>query len=356
MKLLENKSTLIKLLSITLILINVLLISKFELLKSTLANVFSAIFLPIFISIILYYLLRPIIRYFVRLGLDKLSSIIVIYLVIIGLLVITSVNLFPVIKSQLIELSIKLPEISKSLLTQTERLVESTRFVSKDDLHSLVQSIDINKESIIALINDLSKSIIHLTMSLVMSPFIVFYLFKDEDDISNRFIKIFPQRFHDKLVKIIKEVDLKLSSYIQSQIVISIIVGLMFAILFNIIGLPYATLLGILGGLFNMIPYFGSMFIVAIILMFSITISPLMFIKTAICCVIEQTVEGRLVTPLILSKELEIHPITIMIVLLSANSIFGILGVFLAIPVYSIVKLIVVASFKEFKKRSDLYE
>jgi predicted PurR-regulated permease PerM len=83
---------------------------------------------------------------------------------------------------------------------------------------------------------------------------------------------------------------------------------------------------------------------------------PLMVIKVAIVFVIEQTIEGRFVSPLVLGSKLNIHPITILFVLLTSGKIFGFWGVLIGIPVYASAKVIVVYFYKWYRKISRLYE
>ena len=81
-----------------------------------------------------------------------------------------------------------------------------------------------------------------------------------------------------------------------------------------------------------------------------------MFIKVLIVFAVEQTIEGRFVSPLVLGSQLNIHPITILFVLLTSGSMFGIWGVFLVIPVYASAKVVIGAIFEWYKVVSGLYE
>lgn len=81
-----------------------------------------------------------------------------------------------------------------------------------------------------------------------------------------------------------------------------------------------------------------------------------MVIKVIVVFIIEQTIEGRFVSPLVLGSKLSIHPITIMFILLTAGSMFGVWGVFLGIPVYASLKVLVKEIFEWYKPVSGLYE
>ena len=130
----------------------------------------------------------------------------------------------------------------------------------------------------------------------------------------------------------------------------------MFSIMFSIIGLKYAVVIGISAGFLNLIPYLGSFLAMIPAFIIALVAGPLMVIKVAIVFVIEQTIEGRFVSPLVLGSKLNIHPITILFVLLTSGKIFGFWGVLIGIPVYASAKVIVVYFYKWYRKISRLYE
>ena len=81
-----------------------------------------------------------------------------------------------------------------------------------------------------------------------------------------------------------------------------------------------------------------------------------MFVKVAIVLMVENVIEGRFVQPQILGSNLEIHPITILVVLLGAGRLFGLTGVILAVPAYAVLKVIFTELFEIFRKNSSLYQ
>ena len=130
----------------------------------------------------------------------------------------------------------------------------------------------------------------------------------------------------------------------------------MFIIFFKIIGLRYAVTLGVTAGILNLIPYLGSFLAMLPALVLGLIAGPIMLLKVIVVFIVEQTIEGRFVSPLILGSQLNIHPINVLFVLLTAGSMFGIWGVLLGIPVYASAKVVIAAIFKWYKKVSGLYE
>ncbi|MEG2563663.1 MAG: AI-2E family transporter, partial [Lactococcus sp.] len=109
--------------------------------------------------------------------------------------------------------------------------------------------------------------------------------------------------------------------------------------------------------LFNLIPFLG--FYLAIIPAMIIGLAtggPIMLLKVLIVYIIEQTLEGRFVSPLVLGKQLSIHPITVLFVLLTAGKVFGLWGVLLGIPFYAAAKVIITHIYDWYREISELYQ
>lgn len=133
-------------------------------------------------------------------------------------------------------------------------------------------------------------------------------------------------------------------------------VAIMFIIGFSIIGLEYSVTLGIVAGFLNLIPYLGSFLAMIPAVFLGIVAGPLMLVKVIIVFIAEQTIEGRLISPLVLGNQLAIHPVTILLVLLTSGKLFGIVGVILGIPVYAAAKVIITHIFEWYTTISSLYE
>lgn len=120
--------------------------------------------------------------------------------------------------------------------------------------------------------------------------------------------------------------------------------------------MKYGLTLGILAGLLNLIPYLGSFLALVPSVVIAAFISPILLIKVLLVFAVEQTLEGRVVSPLVLGSKMSMYPVTTIIVLLASGKLFGLVGVIVGIPVYAIIKILVTHLFEWFKKVSGLYE
>lgn len=129
----------------------------------------------------------------------------------------------------------------------------------------------------------------------------------------------------------------------------------MFMIGFKIVGLEYSVTLGIFAGFMNLIPYLGSFLAMIPAVLIALATSPKMLVAVLIVFALEQFIEGRFVSPLVLGSQLDIHPVTIIFVLLTAGKLFGVVGVILGVPGYAAIKVVVTHIFEWYKTYSGLY-
>ena len=193
-------------------------------------------------------------------------------------------------------------------------------------------------------------------MSLITVPFILFYLLYEGEKLPKFILRIFPPRMRNEVGQVMKEMDKQVSSYILGQILVSICIGIMMTIGFLIIGLDYAFLLGILAMITSVVPYLGPAIAITPAVVIAIVTSPFMLVKLIIVWTVVQLIEGKFITPNIMGKSLSIHPITIIFVLLTAGSLFGVAGVILGIPGYALLKVLVTHLYTTFKKRYNRFE
>ncbi|KFN92359.1 AI-2E family transporter [Tetragenococcus muriaticus] len=147
----------------------------------------------------------------------------------------------------------------------------------------------------------------------------------------------------------------QVSSYIRGQLTVAFAVAILFMVGFSIIGLDYAITLGVIAGFLNLVPYVGSFLAMIPAIFLGIVGGPVLLIQVIIVFAIEQLIEGRLISPLVLGNQLAIHPVTILFVLLTAGNLFGFFGVVLGVPAYAALKVVITNIFNWYKTISGVY-
>jgi predicted PurR-regulated permease PerM len=184
----------------------------------------------------------------------------------------------------------------------------------------------------------------------------LFYLLRDGRRLPHYIAKFVPTRLREQSLEVMSEMNRQISSYIRGQIIVSFCIGMLLYVGYLVIGLDYSLVLAIFAACTSVVPYLGPVIAITPALIIAIVTSPIMLLKMVIVWTIVQLVEGKFISPQIMGKNLHIHPITILFVILTAGKLFGIVGIILAIPGYAILKVIVVHLFEWLRKRSRLYE
>ena len=361
-----NNKAVISLLIILLSLLIIQVFTKIAYLFSPITQFVNFIAFPIIATVILYYLVAPVINKLDQRGINKRISIIGLFIVIVLLIIWGVSYLVPIIQNQTRSFMDNLPGYLETL----ERMITETPFIpNAEELFPNISSYfeEFNLSVITEQINPIITStfgslsnvigtITQLATGLVMIPILLYYILVDGEKIPNTILYYIPNKYRVSARRILYRGNYQVSQYIRGQILVATIVGIMFGIGYTIIGLDYGVTLAVISGLLNVIPYLGSFIAVVPALIIGLLTSPLMFVKVFIVLVIEQTIEGRIVSPQILGNSMKIHPVTILLILVGVGHIFGLSGVILGVPGYAVIKVIVSELYDVFREQSGLYE
>lgn len=348
-----------------LVLINLFLFTKVGYVVRPVVSFVEVILLPMILTGLLYYLLNPVVDWLESLKLPRTVAISIVFVLIVILLVWGLGVAIPSIQEQIVSFARNVPNYIQNIESQVTELLEDDRF---SQFRPVVTDVmDQLNEQIISFAQTLSSSAVdwasglistasQIIVAILIMPFILFYLLRDGKSLKGHITKYLPTAYRYPVGKVLTDVNNQLSNYVRGQVTVAAIVAFIFSVLFSVIGLSYPVTLGILAGFLNLIPYLGSFLAMIPALILGMVVGPLMLVKVLIVFMVEQTIEGRFVTPLIIGSSLNIHPITILFVLLTSGQMYGVLGVLLGIPTYASIKVVLKALFEWYKQYSGLYE
>ncbi|CAL7959204.1 conserved membrane hypothetical protein [Alphaproteobacteria bacterium] len=192
---------------------------------------------------------------------------------------------------------------------------------------------------LIAGIGQSTEFALHLIVVNILTPFITFYVLRDIDKISENFMMIIPKHYHHSLTFWISEIDNVFIRFLHAQVLVASIWAVYYSVGFSVINLSPAIPLGILSGVMIFIPYLGVIIgfcTCCVVAVLQFGLSTKIYAITALF-MFGSVLDTAIVSPKIVGKKLGLHPLlTIFSLLLSAN-IFGILGMFLALPITVII-------------------
>lgn len=328
-----------------LILAGIILIQKLNILEILFD--FIKVIAPFFIGFVLAWLLRPlVIKLNEKTNNNTLSSTIV-FGVFVLILFILLYAFIPTIYNEVNELVGLLPGLVEKITNSINEFfgnmsnsgINLSDFKNKLLLNVTSIGAEWGRElpnTIIALIASLFSGIGTFVMGLIIG----IYLLIDYDNFCKNFRKIFPKRWQEDVKKLTKKMSLEVRKCVNGTFLVALMVLVCDSIGFTLIGLNAPILFGAFCGITDLIPYIGPYLGGAAAVIVGFTQDPLIGIGTLIICVIVQIVESYILQPVVMSKASNLHPIIIIISLLVFGHFFGILGMVLATPTLTILRVI----------------
>ncbi|MEH7334266.1 AI-2E family transporter [Neobacillus drentensis] len=309
------------------------------------------LFFPFLIAGVLYYLFRPLVHYLESKQIPRTLAIFLIYIIAAALISLLAYLVGPILQRQIKSLVESGPALIEFIQEKIKGLQAGKWLNQYKQAGS--DTIAENASKIGTKIVDFIGMLAEIVTVLVTVPFILYYMLKEGEKAPKQMIRLLPPGQQKNGRKILADLDEALSSYIHGQILVSFSVGALAFLGYLTIGLDYSLLVAIVSMFTNVIPFLGPIIAIIPALIIAGLDSPMMIIKVLLVMVIVQQIEGHIISPQVMGKKLEIHPLTIISLLLAAGSMGGILGLILAVPVYAVLKVIVYHSVKLWKLRKE---
>ncbi len=326
----------------------------------------SAVIAPFLFSLVLAYILNPIVRILERRSIPRAWAVLIMYIAgfIIGVLVIVPV-LFTIV-AEGHELAARLGRldvrqiagdyhaslralydryaaipwlndwVNGSVDPEKIRELAAKAFVSTKDLTiSLFQQIF-----------GIFVSAFSGVMGMILIPLLTFYMLVDLDLIWQQFTKLVPPMYRDSTLRIASDIDKLLNALLRGQLVCAFAFALLMTFGLWLSGLPFAFLLGPIAGIGNLIPYLGGLVTVILATLVALATTGASWAtaatlaKAGVALAVVQGLDGFVVQPKVMEGSIGMHPLTVMLALVIGGSVFGFIGMLLAIPATCILKVL----------------
>ncbi|WP_373230540.1 AI-2E family transporter [Cohnella sp.] len=326
------------------------LASLVDFLFDPIGAVLAALFVPLLISGMFYYMFRPPVRLLAK-YLPLSLAIIMVYLAVIGIILLFSWLIWPPIREQSITLVNNFPEIIESIqkwITSVQKhpwvknISQDESFSTENISSQLSAALGDLLNSIVGSVKSFFNIAMNFFLLLGLVPFIIYYMLKEGHKFPLLVLRILPTRIHGEALPAMKEIDASIGSFIMSKLVTSLIIGGLTFCGYLIIDLPYPLLLGLVAAITNVIPYLGPLLAAVPTVIVALTVSPIAVLQVSAIIIISNQIESNLIGPKIMGKQLNVHPLTIMLLVIGAGAILGPLGMVIVVPAYAILKIIVV--------------
>ena len=307
-------------------------------------------FVPFVIGLILIYLFNPFleliekilpINHKTRPRLTRLIAVTFVAVLLVTLITIAFVLIIPSLVNQSSELIKVLPELLTNIVASfdswTRQYIQDIPIGIRDQIDSslanagemIIQAIsEILSRTAVAVVNALT-----MVLGLVVLPLFIFYGLKDKEIIRTSVIGFFPADIQIHVVHVFRIIDRILGAYVRAQAAIAVFVGIIIAAGLTLLDVDYGLVLGLIAGIFELIPIVGSYLGAVPVAIIVLATDPDKFIWVALLYLVVQAFQGGILAPRIQSSAMKVHPILFLVSIMIGSEIAGLWGVILGPPV-----------------------
>lgn len=332
------------------------LVLAFSLALGGLLYLLAPILMPFAIAAILAYLGDPLVDrlevyQYRSFRLSRTPAVIVVFFGIITAVTALLFIIIPAIEYQISEFIDKLPAylnwLNKTVIPDLQKYFgRGVRPLKTDQLITLIRSHwqdgDGATENLLQSVSHSGAVILGWIMNLVLIPVISFYLLRDWDDLMVQIHNLFPRRFAGTVSKLAGEADVVLGAFMRGQFYVMLAMGLIYSIGLWIAGLELALLIGMTAGLISFVPYMGVIVGIGLACMAALLqfqdAAHILYVLMAFG--IGHSLESVWLTPWLVGNKIGLHPVTVIFAVLAGGQLFGFLGILLALPVASVIMVL----------------
>ena len=302
---------------------------------------------PLITAIIIAYLMQGLVGILLRLGVNRRWSFLLVYLVFIGTFVLILFIVLPQVWNQFGRFVNELPRLISQWQSVLMQLPQNyPNLVSEQQLADLFRSargeVAVFGQAMLSYSISSIPTVIYWIIYIILVPILVFFVMKDKEKLLQWTGNFLP-RNRPLMIRIWQEMDHQLSNYIRGKALEIVIVGSVSFIAFLVLQIEYALLLSVLVGFSVLIPYIGATAV-------TLPIAAVAYVQwgvggefytTLIVYGVIQLLDGNVLVPIIFSEAVNLHPVAIITAVLVFGGIWGLAGVFFAIPLATLIKAII---------------
>ncbi|MBA2565738.1 MAG: AI-2E family transporter [Gemmatimonadetes bacterium] len=308
---------------------------------------------PFVLALVLAYILNPLVNRAQGNGLGRTAATAVVMVLVLGTLTLAAIVLGPLLAAQMATFGTKLPEFLEGALTWGQGMLERISHIPLPGVArmELGELLNIDTDQVGEFLGSRGEAIRGALLSgalglgkglgivvtvisfLLITPILTFFLLRDFDRVLASTKRLIPPHRRPKAVAFFTEFDDLLARYLRSQVVVSLLVGIVIGVGFWIAGFPYALLLGVLAGVFNIIPYLGLILSLIPALLIALVSGNVGGDLLKILAVFgaEQTLENFF-SARIVSSATGLHPVWVLLAIVLFSFFFGFIGLLIAVP------------------------
>jgi putative permease len=311
----------------------------------------------VIISALLAYVLDPLASFLESRGISRMFATVTIFGCIFILSAIAYIIFSPVLSEEMKSLQTELtPENTSLMISKLENfLVSNLSFLGIKNLHLLSKLQSVTEKMGDWFLTHVIDAASVVT-SIILIPFIVFFLIKDGRQFKKSFVSILPNRYFEFSLYLFHKLNIQMGNYLRGQILDAAMVGILAILALWLIGVKYFIIIGSIAGIANLVPYFGPIagVIIATIVSILQTGSFHLALYVIFAFIIIKLLDDSFIQPIVVSKSVHLHPVTVLLAVLIGGKLFGILGMLLSVPVTAFIKVVVYESIINYRRYKEV--
>jgi predicted PurR-regulated permease PerM len=320
---------------------------------------FKGVLLPFALGAVVAYLLNPLVQHLGKIKIGRGPAALLILTLFLAAIVSVFAALAPVLYNELRQLSEDLPGYIDRLWELAEPFAEKLQSYADqggtEEAKALLKNNAGTAVNVaVQLLGGLAvggRAVIDMISLLVIMPIVAFFMMKDWPRMTDWVCSLIPRHSEKEIMELFRQIDRKLSAFIRGQVSVALILATAYATALSLAGLKYGFLIGVSAGLLSVIPMVGSTLgLLAGIAVAWFQSGEWTFVAiVAGIFLVGQVIEGNFLTPKIVGNSIGLHPLWIFFALLAGGSLFGFLGLLIAVPVAAIISVLVAFAIKQYK-------
>ena len=307
------------------------------------------IFAPLFLALIVVFVLNPFVTALQRRGIHRLIGAAIGFLAFLAGLVALGLIVVPSIADQASGFASEFPDLYDQLAGQVvstgERFGLDASIWSYDEILDYLNDPD-NQDTILSIvfgrIGTLTSGVFEFILVFLLGPVVAFYLLIDLPNVQQRMLDLVPERSRAEFAYVGRRLNTAVGGFLRGQLLVAIIVGVMLSLGYWIIDLPFWLLIGLIGGVLNIVPFLGPWvggFLGVFVALATTDLTTAFW--AAVVAIIVQQIDNNFVSPSVLRATVRLHPAVTLLVLVLAGAVAGFWGIVIAVPLTAALKIIV---------------
>ncbi|MCA1833531.1 MAG: AI-2E family transporter [Actinomycetota bacterium] len=306
-----------------------------------------SIFPPLALAFIVVFLLNPLVNRLVRrTPLRRVWATLVVYLAFVAVSTVVLINIVPLVAHQVSGLLDKLPAYVERGARNINRMLgkrgSSIRIrLSSDEVVTFIESHRSAVVNFLGHVRAFGASVLRVFVAFLLAMVISFYILVDLPKIRRALINALPADRQDEVLDLGKQIGAALGGFFRGQFLVAVFVGAASALGLALIRLPFAVLVGMIAGIFNLVPLIGP-FIGAVpaVLIGLLSGDPNKAWQSMLVLLAVQQIDNHVISPNVMGRTVRLHPITVMLALLAGGTLAGIGGMLIVVPGVAVTKII----------------